>query len=413
MTVRNLSKSDISIFILNPSICFWLLICVFLIIVPDIHLLNLSVFAVLLTFLTIFYRKNNIIYLKYSTQEYFLLVFLAVIFFWNQCYSISFNSGRSWQIGLHNTIFPLTGKNVEIVPFGAKGYLLDRSVSTKVENGNSYFKINFQNVKVRNSDTLEASVYCFVSDDFNGNSVRLLVEGDVKGNNEASFKLFDKPTNESPTVRNLLYNGDFKLGKLNWIPNADSTTHTLIDTPYGKGIRVERTNGDGGWWSLRYMGRPIIYNVGHRYQIKFKFKIEKGNALPFHIGWWVNEDNNFYPSNLPLELKVLKNGWTEATCSYRFSQTAYDLATFLNSLEDNSIVDITSVELNDLDRIDSIPLFVDQMNNKGTWQKLSLKTSCKSGKVSICFIISKDNVSDFSSLNGYVIFAIPQYGILR
>lgn len=161
---------------------------------------------------------------------------------------------------------------------------------------------------------------------------------------------------------NLFYNGSFYYNLLFWIPDANATRHEIIKTPFGNGIRVSRANGDGGYWSLRYGGRPIIYYANHTYKIKFNLKIEKGNNLPFNIGWWVNDANQgFIAHVLPLTVKKIQDGWSEVTCAYKFKETHFDLPTFLNSLQDSSIVDIANIELTDLDRDNSLPLYLDQI----------------------------------------------------
>ena len=174
--------------------------------------------------------------------------------------------------------------------------------------------------------------------------------------------IVDSERNIQNKIKNLFSNGDFRIGTQCWLPAADSTQHEIIETPFGKGIRVSRTNGDGGYWSLLYDGRPIIYYAGHRYRLRFNYKVEKGETLPFNIGWWVNEANQgFWAHRLSLTIRNINDGWKEATCSYKFKETHNNLHAFLNSLQDNSVVDISNVELIDLDRIDSIPIFVDQI----------------------------------------------------
>ena len=367
-----------------------------------------------LIFFIIIRQKDSLIQIfKGSFLEYILLFLLGLIIIWNQIYNRSLDSDQSWTYKLHSMAFPLTGNNAKIIPLGTEGYLFDSTCYAQTVNGDSYFEANLSPIKVFDGDTLSASVYCFVSKSFNGDSVQISVKGTFCQNQITYYKLFDSKSNNLIPTYNLFSNGDFKLGTENWIPNADSTTHALIKTPFGPGIRVSRTNGDGGWWSLRYSGRPIVYYTGHRYQIKFIFKIEKGNGIPFNIGWWVNENDGFAGSRLPLEIKSLENGWKEAICSYKFKNTYYDLPAFLNSLQSNTVVDITNVELKDLDRNDTIPSYDDQLNKKGTWQKLTVKAPCNHGKAIISLKILKNNETDFKSLNGYVIFTKPQYEILN
>lgn len=176
--------------------------------------------------------------------------------------------------------------------------------------------------------------------------------------------LYDSTSDCFENKQNLFSNGNFGNGKKYWVPYSDSTRHELIETPYGKGIRISRTNGDGSYWSLLYDGRPIIYYANHTYRIKFNYKIEKGEALPFGIGWWVNDGNQGYISyKLPLSIKQLDFGWNEAICSYTFKKTHLGSYAFLNSLQDYTVVDICSVELTDLSRDDSLPVFVDQLKD--------------------------------------------------
>jgi hypothetical protein len=364
---------------------------------------------VLIVCLVVARRKTLTLTLSESSHDYLLSLLLALILIWNQCYISSFNSEHDWKSRLHKTIYPLTGVNVEIVPSFEEGYLLDSTCDGKLENGSVHFETYFQTLKVKKGDSLNATVYCYVSKDFDGDSVRLLVKGAVYGNRVSDYKLFDSYNEKLSVAGNLIINGDFKLGTTNWSPNADSTTHTIIETPFGNGIRVSRTNGNGEDWSMQYVGRPIIYHPGHRYQIRFIFKVEKGNGMPFNIGWWVDEGRGFTAYNLPLGIRKIRNGWNEATYSHIFNQTHYNLVTFLNSLQDYSVVDITNVEMKDLDRNDSIPLFVDQLNKKGTWQKLTINVPCNNGGASVCFSIIKKNVVDFRSLKGYVIFALPKW----
>lgn len=373
-------------------------------------------------------------------------------------------------LSMYKTIFPLTGKNVNIVPSGSVGYLMDRSRNVYTRDGNAYAYTLIGAGKVEQGDIVLASVYCYVSKDFNGGGVKICSEGSADGNNVTYYDVLDSSFNIQYSSRknfnyfnlnsNLLYrfnktdlkfpffrklstkdtlnensiydktvyfpserknlfsNGDFSCGTLYWREGADSTHHEIIETPFGKGIRITRTDGDGGSWSLYYDGRPIIYYAGHKYKISFNFKIEKGNTLPFNIGWWINNEVQGSSSfALPLTIKNIDDNWKEATSIYKFKETYFNLPTFLNSLQDYSTVDIANVELEDLDRIDSLPAFVDQIvemkqEKKGVWQKLTLKANCNKGIAPVYLYISKRGVTDFTSLKGYVLFAYPEYKIV-
>jgi hypothetical protein len=81
-----------------------------------------------------------------------------------------------WGTRVHKTIFPLTGKNVEIVPQGSKGYLMDSTCNANSWGGNSFSFTKFGAKYLEQGKFGKAFVYCYVSGDFNGNWVLLSVE---------------------------------------------------------------------------------------------------------------------------------------------------------------------------------------------------------------------------------------------
>jgi len=193
--------------------------------------------------------------------------------------------------------------------------------------------------------------------------------------------LFDAKNN--PQGLNLFGNGNFRQGLKYWLPYADSTQHAIVETPFGYGIRVSRTDGDGEYWSLRYDGRPIIYHALHTYLIKFDYKVIQGDTLPFNVGWWVNDANQGFRSyRLPLKITKLEQGWKEAKCSYTFKETHFGLISFLNSLNDSSIVDISNVELIDLKKDSALPVFVDQVKDMSKFKSQMISDSIELRKYS-------------------------------
>jgi hypothetical protein len=186
------------------------------------------------------------------------------------------------------------------------------------------------------------------------------IEKEVQQYLYAGDSLYNRP----PVNLNLFANGDFSSGYLNWITESDSTSQKIIYTPFGKGLEISRSDGDGGSWTVRYVGRPIVYHAGHTYELRFLALVKKGEGFPFNVGWWVNDGGQGYDPTVALTKKFINknDGWMEIVCSYRFRETHADLPTFLNSLQNNSVVQITRVELLDLDRNDSLPAFVDQIN---------------------------------------------------
>jgi hypothetical protein len=177
-------------------------------------------------------------------------------------------------------------------------------------------------------------------------------------------------TSEIHDKSNLFSNGDFNNNLDYWKANSDSTILEIVDTPFGKGVRISRGDGDGGSFSLYYDGRPIIYYKDHEYKVRFLFKVAKGSGIPFNTGWWVNDAGQGYLAHrLPLNIKDMGNGWKQGIFSYSFKETHHNLPSFLNCLQDNTIIEISKVELTDLERNDSLPLFVDQLNDISQMKK--------------------------------------------
>lgn len=84
----------------------------------------------------------------------------------------------SWGVLNHKTIYTLTGKNVEIVPKGARGYMLDSTCNSYFESTYSDSFSLLTELKVKKGERYRASVNCYVSEDFDGDVVRLTVATD-------------------------------------------------------------------------------------------------------------------------------------------------------------------------------------------------------------------------------------------
>ncbi len=178
------------------------------------------------------------------------------------------------------------------------------------------------------------------------------------------YKIYDsipmKPAN------NLIYNGNFEYGFRFWTSDVDTSNFSLINTPFGKGLRISIEDVLGQNWFLKYNGRPIIYYPGHKYQIRFKYRIIKGNKNQFKIGWFFKNKPRFFdPTNLKLRIFQLPNNWFEAKAEILFSEGHYNLPFGLHSLDSNAIIVLTDIQLIDLYNDEDLIPFVDQITTKG------------------------------------------------
>jgi hypothetical protein len=107
-------------------------------------------------------------------------------------WSITFNPrdpDNGWGIGLYKTTFPLVGDNVDIVPEGSTGNLLDSLCSFSHSESHAYSNTMFFDKIVSKNDTIKSSVYCYASPDFNGDQICLRADGTSYGNRVSSYDL--------------------------------------------------------------------------------------------------------------------------------------------------------------------------------------------------------------------------------
>lgn len=103
-----------------------------------------------------------------------------------------------WGTRIHKTVFPLIGNNATIVPANAKGYLMDSTCNASTYSGLSESYTSLAILKANDNDSFKASVYCFVSDSFDGDVVTLTVasfsinNSKVTGRVSANYDLLKK-----------------------------------------------------------------------------------------------------------------------------------------------------------------------------------------------------------------------------
>jgi len=148
--------------------------------------------------------------------------------------------------------------------------------------------------------------------------------------------------------KNYIENGNFSNGYKNWVVGTGDgqTFHEYIKTPYGNGIRCIRKDGNGGDWPISYEGPEITYNTGETWVWSFKFKVIKGNGIPFSIGWWFL-DNGAWRCTLPIYTEDLEDGWKQAYAPYTFVEGPHRRfsGVFMNSQLSHTTVDFADIQL--------------------------------------------------------------------
>jgi hypothetical protein len=125
----------------------------------------------------------------------------SIIFSYPEYTKIRANSldpETGWGTRISHSVFPLTGKNIEIVPEGSIGYKMDSTCNASTWNSNAYSFTNISSIFNADSTSLRGSyralVYCYVSDDFDGNWARISAEGAATGKTAMEYDLGRKGT---------------------------------------------------------------------------------------------------------------------------------------------------------------------------------------------------------------------------
>ncbi len=97
-----------------------------------------------------------------------------------------------WGTRIHKEVFPLEGTNSEMIPAGSVGYKLDSTCNASTWNGNAYAYTSLRplfsgNLSSDSNSRFFASVYCYVSPDYNGSRVWIGAEGKTKGSHIAIY----------------------------------------------------------------------------------------------------------------------------------------------------------------------------------------------------------------------------------
>jgi len=169
---------------------------------------GLMTLIIFITFNTSLYFKNNLLdrirvkdktFLKYQISH---IVHRYASFFdkkadyerihkniWKSVFDPR-NPESGWANGVYNIVSELSGENVEIVPEHTKGYMLDSTCIGASSGHHAYFFLPIKQYNAGLEDSIAASVYCFVSKNFDGNAA-LRAEGGIFDNHDVYYDLND------------------------------------------------------------------------------------------------------------------------------------------------------------------------------------------------------------------------------
>jgi hypothetical protein len=82
-----------------------------------------------------------------------------------------------WGQRIHTIVFPISGRNSELIPSGVKGYMMDHTCDVWIYEGDSYSytNVDMEENLVLDKDTIRSGIFCFVSTDYDGDEVFMVV----------------------------------------------------------------------------------------------------------------------------------------------------------------------------------------------------------------------------------------------
>ena len=137
----------------------------------------------------------NLYFSKYGVTDFRSLKGY-VIFAYPQYHKIQFDpkDPDTYGLKIHKVVDTLSVENILDIPVGTKGYLMDSTCDASTWDGNAYSYTRVGNDSVKNGDIIKASVYCYVSPDFNGTWARLSSSGTTYGERASNYNLSRKGT---------------------------------------------------------------------------------------------------------------------------------------------------------------------------------------------------------------------------
>lgn len=277
-----------------------------------------------------------------------------IIYYANHTYIISFKlkplSGEfdSFNVGWwvndgHKGYGSTISLKKELIPI-ANGWYECKARYTFIDNHVGI--MGFINSVQDNSWFLIAD-FKLVDQDFNPLFPRYLFEMEKKLNIQSGLDSINHPWK---TI-NLINNGDFTHDMAFWNWNSGSAITVDLTTLDGRRCaHIKRGKGNGGEWSLYYIGRDYEVFANNEYQISFKVKPVNSVSIPFNVGYWVDERAGYLIA-LKLNIDTLQDGWLDIKANYTFRESHKNLIFPVNSQLDNSEFYITDISLVNLTRL--------------------------------------------------------------
>ena len=300
-----------------------------------------------------------------------------------------------WASGNYSQVPELTGENIEILPEGAMGAMIDKTVSNTFWNGNAYYHSKLFEKEITHGERYLASVYCYVSPDFNGDLVGLFSEGNIKGFKRAHYDLKQKGNWHKMLTSFYADSGFFSTGlyisKLK--ANSFDSLNGYIIFAYPE---LRKINFDPR--------QPITW-AGDSFDEVKKLPGQNSEIVP--SGSAAFKFNSYiYKAEDSIQYAL------SHLCSFRENVTrSRNIVSIYAYVSEDFNGD--EVYLRASGKHFGLGIYNYNLANKGKWEKLFLSISPEASIVNINFHIKKNITEKYDTLRGTVLFAYPEYESLE
>lgn len=237
------------------------------------------------------FKSNSIKLLGCKNTERFMYDFSTILFryfpFLNNNSLVDLNNSlwyryfdsrnpETWGgLNTHKIIYPLVGTNVEIVPSNSKGYFIDKSSEAlPANNGNTYSITTIRTFDFKKGENFQASVYCYVSKDFNGSWVSIQADGAVKGGFSNSYDLSNAGKWQKLSINVSCEDGRTELNLYFSLPYTRDFSslkgYVIFAHPEYKIIKSDSSDSD----YIPFKSNNSFFQYTH-----YKQKIDQGNEI--------------------------------------------------------------------------------------------------------------------------------------
>jgi len=301
-----------------------------------------------------------------------------------------------WARGNYELVKKFPGVNAEIVPKGALGARIDKNAKAYTGKDYAYYLSKLFDGELAEDKRCISSVYCFVSEDFNGSSVRLITRNDARGLRDWFYDLGKKGTWQK--LQNSFYGDSGRFSTSIYLVNENSQS---FDSLQGH----------------------VIFAYPQLKEIEFNPKDPLTWASNQFVE--VSELHGFNATKIPQGTKALKP--IKADIKYREKDSTwyYGAGLFRYHFQDTTRVvpsiyvyvstdfNGDEVYLNAGGRIYGFTKCNYNLELKGTWQKLYLTYSMFEGESWVDYGYRKKVTSPIDTVKGYVLFANPDQMFLK